>query len=205
METKVKTNISNVMITNTAIESQNEYNNEVQTSNATITVNKADLYLTSTVNKSKICIGDNFTITFKLGNRGPDTAKNVIVKIPVPEGLEFISASVDQGTWTYDKSTRTIIWNVGDVKIGDPHLYLNLKSIEQGPYIIHSLITTTTYDPDLKNSIMPVYINVLPESDKQNVNAANITVGMQKTGTPLNILVLAILAVLAGLTYSRKY
>ncbi len=206
LETKVKTNISNNIITNIALQSQNEYNNESKTSKATITINKADLYITSTSGNSNPKAGENVKITFKLGNKGPDTAKNVAVKIPIPTGFEFINASVDQGTWTYDASTRTLIWDVGDVQVGDPYLYLNLKAVKDGHYVIIPVITTTTYDPNLENSITPLHINVT--SDNGGNNGGNKvhakTIPLQKTGLPVAGLIVAILMVLGGLCGRRR-
>jgi len=206
LETKVKANISNDVITNAVTESQNEYNPGVKSSNATININKADLYLTHTVNKSNIHVGDKFTVTFKLGNNGPDIANNVIVKIPIPEGLDFLNASVDLGIWNYDNLTRTLIWTVGDVKVGDPYLYLTLKSMKSGQYIIYPVVTTTTYDPNLESSaitlnttILPVHINVKPADNNDSDKNDSGTVPMHKTGIPLAILALAIFMVLGGL------
>ncbi len=206
LETKVKASISNDVITNAVTESQNEYNPGFKSSNATITINKADLYLTNTVNKSNIHVGDKFTVTFKLGNNGPDIANNVIVKIPIPEGLEFINASVDLGIWNYDNLTRTLIWTVGDVKVGDPYLYLTLKSMKSGQYTIYPIVTTTTYDPNLESSaitlnttILPVHIDVKPADNNDSDKNDSGKVPMHKTGIPLAILALAIFMVLGGL------
>lgn len=208
LETQVKSNITNNTITNIAIQSQNECNNDSKTANATIMINKADLYIISTPSNSNPKAGDNLTITFKLGNKGPDTAKNVTVKIPIPNGFEFINTNVDQGTWTYDESTRTLTWNVGDVQVGDPYLYLNLKAVKDGLYVIIPVITTTTYDPNLESAITPLYIDIAPDNRGNNsrnkVKAASKTIPLQKTGLPIAGLILAVLIVLGGLGSSRR-
>lgn len=208
LQTKVKEIISSNIITNMATQSQNEYNNEAMASTATVTINKADLYLESISGSLNPKVGEIFTITYKLGNHGPDNAQNVIVKIPLPEGLEFVSASVDQGTCNYDPTTRTLIWDLGEVKVGDPYITFNLRGIMQGLYILNPLITTTTYDPNLRSSITPfsVYIKApnINNGNENTVNAASRTIGMQKTGLPVNTLIVAILAVLTGLICSRK-
>ena len=171
--------------------------------------NQSNLYITQTLNHSPQ-IDKGFIITFKLGNKGPDTAQHVIIKIPIPEELEFINASVDQGTWYYDQKTRTLIWYAGDVEVGDPYLYLTLKPLKQGQYTIKPLILTTTYNVYSIKTNMPLKINItVPQSNGNQVQASSTinttkTIGMQNTGLPIQGLVLAILAILAGLTTSRK-
>ncbi len=206
LTTKVKTNISNNFITNTATESQNEYNQELTTANTTITINKADLYLTSTSNNLNPSTGEPFTITFKLGNRGPDTAKNVLIQIPIPEGLEFVSVYADNGTCYYNSTTSTVIWNLGDVAVGDPYLYLTLRANVPGEYTLYPLATTTTFDPNLENSIIPfsIYIKNSENGNGNTVNAASETVGMQKTGGPIPLMVLAILLILGGILIPKR-
>ena len=169
--------------------------------------NQSNLYITGTLNHSPE-IGKGFIITFKLGNKGPNTAQHVIIKIPIPEGLEFINASVDQGTWYYDQKTRTLIWYAGDVEVGDPYLYLTLKPLKQGQYTIKPQTLTTTYNLYLKDTIIPLNINVkIPENNNGNsgkeseslVKAASKTVSMKDTGIPISSLILAILMVVGGL------
>ncbi len=201
LKEKVKPNISNNIITNTATESQNEYNFEFKSSSETITINKAELYIISSIDKSNIQLGETFTVTFKLGNKGPNTAKHVLVSIPIPDGLEFVTTSLDQGTWNYDPSTKTFTWDLGDVEVGDPYLYMILKAIRIGNYVITPIVSTSTYDPNLNSSIIPINIEVIPVN--KSVKDTGKTIRMQKTGLPLAALLLAILVILAGLS-SRK-
>lgn len=203
LKTKIRSEISGNSITNIVTESQNEYTSRSQTSRKTIRVNQADLYLISSTSNSNPKIGEKFIVTFKLGNRGPDTAKNVVIKIPVPEGLEFIGAIVDMGTWTYDPSSRTVTWNLGDVEVGDPYLYMTLKALKAGSYVLNPLVTTTTYDPNLINSIIPLHITVTAGTNG-NVAEAGETVGMKNTGAPIVPLLIVAMLLICGLFFSRK-
>ncbi len=198
---KVKSSISNNLITNTATESQNEYSFEAKSSSETIIINKADLYIYGSVEKSNIQLGDTFTITFKLGNKGPNTAENVVVTIPIPDGLEYVAVNADQGTWNYDPSKRTLKWDLGDVFIGDPKLDMILKAVNLGNFIIIPMITTTTYDPNLNSSIIPLNIKIVPVNNL--MQAAN-TISMQNTGTPVNYLIIDILMVLCSFVILKR-
>ncbi len=167
----------------------------------------SDLTITRKV-QSIIHLGEKFTVTVKIGNKGPDTAKDVVIKFSIPQGLEFITASVDQGTWSYDEATRTFTWNMGDVAIGDPYLDLTLKANQLGEYILNHLLTTASFNPNLENQMIPLSIVISsPEENNGNgslVNAAGKTIGMQKTGIPVTALILAILMLFGGYTGLKR-
>ena len=162
--------------------------------------------------QSIIRLGEKFVITIKIGNKGPDIAKNVVIKFTIPKGLDFITASVDQGTWSYNKATRAFTWNLGDVAVGDPYLYLTLKANKLGKYQLKHLLTTKTYDPSLlRNQMIPLSIVITTPGDNNgnngngsSVNVEGKTIGMQKTGLPIAGLIIAILALFGGLAISKR-
>ncbi|MGB9978169.1 beta strand repeat-containing protein [Methanobacterium sp.] len=170
-----------------------------------ITVNKtSELYIKTTSNNNNPKIGETFKITYKLGNYGPDTAKNVTITFQLPEGLDLINISVDNGKCTYNETTRTVTWTLDSVPVGDPYLYLTVNAAGDGTYKITPSITTTTYNLNSGDDGI-ITINVRSNSDENTVNAASkTTIGLQDTGLPLNYLILAILLVLSGLVPKRK-
>ena len=166
----------------------------------------SDLTITKKV-QSIVRLGKNFVVTIKIGNKGPDIAKDVVIKFSIPKGLDFITASVDQGTWNYNKATRLFTWNLGDVAVGDPYLNLTLKANKLGQYQLKHLLTTTTYDPSLENQMTPLNIVITDPGDNGNGSSVNVegkTIGMQETGTPIACLILAILALFGGLASSKR-
>jgi uncharacterized repeat protein (TIGR01451 family) len=195
-------------ITNTVTESQDEQTQETQTATASITVNslasKADLYINSWSTKNNPNVGEIYTITFKLGNRGPDTAENVVFTLPLPDGVEFVDVDVDQGTATYDPATRTITWTLGDVVVGDPYAWVRVRSLNVGSFLFRPTLTTDTDDPNIESSIQTVTVNVQAAGGSSETVHAQ-TVPMQTTGTPLIGMVLAILMVLGGLISTKKH
>ena len=166
--------------------------------NVTITP-KAGLYLTVTPSKINPVPGDTVVYTLKVGNNGPDAAKDVVMTYVVPEGLEFAGAKVDVGTYSYDPATRTITWIIGDVPVGDPYMWLSLHVAKSGHYLINPTLSTSSYDPTIDTQ--SVTVNA---AAKTTVKAASNTIPLQKTGLPLAGLVLAILAVFSGLVPKRK-
>jgi uncharacterized repeat protein (TIGR01451 family) len=168
---------------------------------ATLTVDKiptARLYLIITPSKKNPKPGDTVTYTLKVGNKGPNTAENVVMTYIIPEGLEFVRAKADVGTWTYDPATRILTWTIGEVPVGDPYMRLNLKILKAGTYIINPQLSTSTYDPTLNQDTETLTVNAASEP------VHGKTVGMQTTGIPMTALLLAILMVLGGILSTKK-
>jgi len=203
----VTTAMAGTTITNTVIETQDEFTQETQSATASITVNpeteQADLYINSWSSKSNPTVGEIYTITFKLGNRGPDTAENVVFTLPLPDGVEFVDVNVDQGTTSYDPATRTITWTLGDVVVGDPYAWVRVRSLNVGSFIFRPTLTTDTDDPNIESNIQTVTVNVQAAGEPSETVHAQ-TVGMQETGAPIVPLALAILSILGGIVSSRK-
>jgi hypothetical protein len=166
----------------------------------TLKVPQSSIYVVVTSSKKDPSIGETFTLTYKLGNNGPDPAENVTITIPLPEGFELSNIKGD-GNWTYNETTRTITWTFTDLAVGDPYLYITGKLSAAGNYLFSSSITADTYNGDT-NGVTPLTLNV--EDPVSQVNAASNTVAMQKTGTPINYLVLAVLMVLSGLLAPKR-
>jgi uncharacterized repeat protein (TIGR01451 family) len=159
------------------------------------------VYVQTSASKTNLTVGENLTITVKVGNLGPDTATGVVVSYIVPNGFQYIGTTVDAGTYTYDPATRTITWNIGDVPVGDPYMYVTLKALQSGSFDNTArIVNETTYDPhpDNKSSSVTVTVN------NPEVHAASNTVPMQNTGVPLVGLVLALLLVGFGFVRPKK-
>ncbi|MBI5459884.1 hypothetical protein [Methanobacterium sp.] len=166
--------------------------------NATIYVPQSDLYIQITSNKNNPRPGETFTLTYKLGNNGPDDATNVTITIPIPEGF-VISEIKGDGTWT--QNGTTITWTFNNVTVGDPYLYISGWTTGPGIYLFTASIASETF------SINSMGVNSLSLNAVTPVNAASVTsntVGMQNTGIPLAGIVLAILMVLGGFISTRK-
>ena len=165
------------------------------------------MYLNTTTSKKNPTTGETFILTYKLSNKGPDNATNVTVSFQIPVGLEFVTASVDNGTWTYNPTNRTVTWTLSNVAVGDPYLYLTVKALGSGIYTITPAITSETFNQN-NDPLTPFTVNVQAQnnSNGNTVNAASTTktVPMQTTGIPIAGLVLAILAVLGGIFTPRK-
>ncbi len=180
------------------------------TVNGTLTVNpSADLYLMITTSSKNPKVCEQFLLTYKLGNKGPDAAQNVEITFKLPEGLDFVNLNVDTGKCTYNETTRTVTWTLESVPVGDPYLYFTVKATSVGTYKITPSITSTTYNWNSGDN-GSITFNVQSNSNNNSSNASSNTVNaastisMQKTGLPLNYLILAILMVLSGLIIPKN-
>ena len=170
----------------------------------------AYLYMNVTNSKNNPGVGDKFVLTYKLSNGGPDNATNVIISFQIPTGLEFVTANVDSGTYTYNPTNRTITWTLNNVEVGDPYLYLTLQALTSGKYTILPVISSDTFNRNM-DALKPFVINVESQNGSNDskanstvVDAASSTVVMHNTGMPLVGFVLAILAVLGGMFAPRR-
>ena len=194
---------------------------DAQTVNIDVTINpKSSLYLTVTPNKTNPVAGDTVIYTLKVGNNGPDTAKDVVMTYVIPEGLEFAGANKDVGNYIYDPTTRTITWTIGDVPKGDPYMWLSLRVADAGQYLINPILSTSSYDPTLNSNIQSLTINAIakitqvpvvqvpvtqvPVVNSESKITKTTTIRMQETGIPIPLMVLAILMVLGGLLGTRR-
>lgn len=172
----------------------------------------ANLYMDPTTNNSNPSAGQEFLITYKLGNYGPDAAENVTITFTLPEGLEYVDVSADSGICSYDPTTRTVTWTLPTVPKGDPYLYLRVRATSAGTYVLTPTISTPTFNWKTGNQgILNIHINPRKSNDNSanTVNAATQdvttqTVSMENTGANPIGLLLAILAILGGTLVPRK-
>jgi uncharacterized repeat protein (TIGR01451 family) len=201
----------NAITDNESVSTNITVNININTGNGTSTVNpSANLYIKTTTSNQNPTTGEIFTLTYKLGNNGPDEAKNVTITFQLPEGLNFVNIHVDSGKCIYNETTRTVTWTIDSVPVGDPYLYLTVQAAGDETYNIAPNINSDTYNTNTGDN-GNITINVQPNNNNGNSNnentvkaASKTTIGLQDTGLPLNYLILAVLMVLSGLVPNRK-
>ena len=175
-----------------------QMNNPVSTT-ASIHVKKCRLYVKVSPTIIHTSVGKTFTITYKVGNKGPDEANNVVMTFVIPDGLKFVSASSSNSAQpSYEASEKTLTWILGDVKVGDPILKLNVKALRAGTFLISSKLVSST------TSSQQVIVTAVTVKDHNKVNPHGKTVPMQKTGAPIGALILAGLMVLGGMILPKR-
>ena len=144
-------------VTNTATVSGREYDPDPSnnTDNVTETPQYADLAVTKVVSDATPNVGDTITFTVTLSNLGADTATNVTVLDQLPAGLQFVSATANEGS--YDPGTG--IWTVGTVDTLfartlqiDAIVLPPSSGVPQPSTNTASVNTSDQYDPDPSNN-----------------------------------------------------
>ncbi len=177
-------------VTNTATVSGREYDPDPSnnTDSVTETPQYADLAVTKVVSDATPNVGDTITFTITLSNLGADTATNVTVLDQLPAGLQFVSATTNEGT--YDPGTG--IWTVGTVDTLfartlqiDALVLAPGSGVPQPATNTASVNTSDQYDPDPTNNTdsvteTPQYADLAVEKIVSNPNP---NVGGQVTFT----------------------
>jgi uncharacterized repeat protein (TIGR01451 family) len=92
--------------------------------------------------------GTPATYFFRVRNPGTAPAEDVIVKVTLPEGVEFTSGSEGQ---VFNADEREIAWRVGTLGPGDDN-YMELKCIVQRPGANQFNVTAATGTGELTDS-----------------------------------------------------
>ncbi len=181
---------------------------DTQTLFANVTINpKSSIYLTVTPGKINPVAGDTVIYTLKVGNNGPDSATDVMMTYTIPEGLEYAGTIVDTGKYTYNTTTRTITWIIGNVPVGDPYMWLTLHIARPGQYLINPVLNTSTYDPTINNNTQSIIVNAKAQTNTNGNTTANSTtktIGMKNTGLPIAGFAFAVLSIFGGLVSQRR-
>ncbi|ADZ09827.1 conserved repeat domain protein [Methanobacterium lacus] len=167
----------------------------------------AGLYIKTTVNNTHPKVGEKFTINYKLGNSGPDTAYNVVVSFKIPPGLEFVTGNTDSGTWSFDPVTRTLTWTLNNVVVGDPNLKITLKALKSGNYTIIPTITSNTTANVTQNGTVNIEVIKNNNNNTNNTNGTgnntNHNTKLPKTGLPIAPLIVGLLMVIGGIAVKK--
>ncbi|MDH2658540.1 DUF11 domain-containing protein [Methanobacterium formicicum] len=163
----------------------------------------SDIYLLTSINNPNPTLGDIVTATLKLGNNGPNVAYQTILKFTIPEGMQFINTWADNGSIYYDPATRTVIWNLGDVPVGDPYAYVQFMVERIGNFIITPEISTASFNPNLNQKIQALFLTVHAPDKIKTVDASK-TVGMKNTGMPSSAIIMALLIVLGSFLWAKN-
>ncbi len=109
---------------------------------------RADLSLTET-GPGSVTVGRNFAYTIKATNQGPDTARDVKIKDPLPARLRFVS---DSRGCSYASGNRTVTCRLGNLSDGATKtVRIVVQATRAGNIRNRATITSATLDPSSSN------------------------------------------------------
>ncbi|HOK73194.1 MAG TPA: DUF11 domain-containing protein [Methanothermobacter sp.] len=202
LEIIAKVVASNTSIDNVANVSSDIYDPDMSNNRANVTITvpaAADLAIIKVANQTVVNYLDTVKFTLTVTNNGPDAATNVRVSDLLPAGLQFVGALASQGTY----NSGTGVWTLGDLASGAvASLQIIARVIVTNTTITNvAVVTSDVYDPDPSNNEASVTIKVMPGPPKPPKPGE---IPMQPTGTPLYLMLLAVLSIIGGFAVSKK-
>ncbi len=135
----------------------------------------ADLSVTKTANADTTTVGNNLTYTVTVTNKGTSNAKEVTLADTLPEGVEFISASVNPT----QKSGNKLTFDLGNLNNGEAKtINITVTPPITGNITGSAQVTSKTFDSDATNDIAVLTTSVKPISTDLSITA---------TGTPTTV------------------
>ncbi|HCV32360.1 MAG TPA: hypothetical protein DGO89_20725 [Microcoleaceae bacterium UBA9251] len=135
----------------------------------------ADLSVTKTANADTTTVGNNLTYTVTVTNKGTSNAKEVTLADTLPEGVEFVSASVNPT----QKSGNKLSFDLGNLNNGEAKtINVTVTPPITGNITGSAQVTSKTFDPDATNDIAVLTTSVKPISTDLSISA---------TGTPTTV------------------
>ena len=135
----------------------------------------ADLSVTKTANADTTTVGNNLTYTVTVTNKGTSNAKEVTLADTLPEGVQFISASVNPT----QRSGNKLTFDLGNLNNGEAKtINITVTPPITGNITGSAQVTSKTFDPDATNDIAVLTTSVKPISTDLSISA---------TGTPTTV------------------
>ncbi|MEG4626021.1 CARDB domain-containing protein [Microcoleus sp. w1-18aA5] len=135
----------------------------------------ADLSVTKTANADTTTVGNNLTYTVTVTNKGTSNAKEVSLADTLPEGVEFISASINPT----QRSGNKLTFDLGNLNNGEAKtINVTVTPPITGNITGSAQVTSKTFDPDATNDIAVLTTSVKPISTDLSITA---------TGTPTTV------------------
>jgi len=137
----------------------------------------SDLAIGMTASPEPVLVGNNLTYAISVTNRGPTTAKNVVVSHLLPSSVIFVSANTSQGG--YSQSGGAVSISFGTVPAGSRcSATVVVQPTVQGTLTSSATVTSSQFDPDLSNNTITIVSHASPPS-------AELTVGLGASPEPV--------------------
>ena len=189
------------IITNVANGSSDLYdwNLTNNAANATVTTPQtSELVLSKTVDKTKVTVGETVRYLITVINNGPDAALNTVVTDNLPSGMQYLSSIASTGS--YDPNTG--LWTIGTMANGATEtLEIFVKVLATGTYTNFATVSSSSSNPGTNSS--DVVIEVIGDASGGG-DETDGSVSMQDTGIPINLLVIALLTIVAGMVLPKR-
>jgi uncharacterized repeat protein (TIGR01451 family) len=120
--------------------------------------------LDQTVVPATVSNGGNVTFTLTVTNHATTIARGVVLTNQLPVGLEFVSASVSQGSWT--QSNGTVLFSLGEVPNRSPaQVTIVARASASGSVTNQARVASAALDSSWENNSSLFVVNISANAD----------------------------------------
>lgn len=162
-------------------------------------IGDADLSLNASTTQNRFKVGNQVTATIRVNNAGPDDASDVRLTSILPDSLQFVSATPDNGS-TCSEFDGEVSCSLGDISTAAPdvNVELEVKVVKAGSITVAGAVTADQNDPDDDNNTGSVTITAEVPSEDKNENfferVFGCTMGPGGTGFDPSLLLLVLVS-----------
>ena len=149
----------------------------------------AYLVLDNDADNENIHVGDYVTWTVSVQNLGPDIAQNTKVYDELPEGLQYCYNKLTKGIF----NPQTGIWDIGDLKVEDGVVVLNITciAVTAGEKINKVWLTSDTLNLN-DETFEEEEIDVLEFDYDTDKNVKKEIIDRNSTGNPIFLILMTL-------------
>ena len=149
----------------------------------------AYLVLDNDADNENIHVGDYVTWTVSVQNLGPDIAQNTKVYDDLPEGLQYCYHKLTKGVF----NPQTGIWDIGDLKVEDGEVVLNITciAVTAGEKINKAWLTSDTLNLN-NETFEEEEIDVLEFDYDTDKNVKKEIIDRNSTGNPIFLILMTL-------------
>lgn len=149
----------------------------------------AYLVLDNDADNENIHIGDYVTWTVSVQNLGSDIAQNTRVYDDLPEGLKYCYHKLTKGVF----NPQTGIWDIGDLKVEDGEVVLNITciAVTAGEKINKAWLTSDTLNLN-NETFEEEEIDVLEFDYDNDKNVKKEIIDRNSTGNPIFLILMTL-------------
>ena len=149
----------------------------------------AYLVLDNDADNENIHIGDYVTWTVSVQNLGSDIAQNTRVYDDLPEGLKYCYHKLTKGVF----NPQTGIWDIGDLKVEDGEVVLNITciAVTAGEKINKAWLTSDTLNLN-NETFEEEEIDVLEFDYDNDKNVKKEIIDCNSTGNPIFLILMTL-------------
>jgi uncharacterized repeat protein (TIGR01451 family)/CSLREA domain-containing protein len=156
---------------------------------------QSDIELSVRLDRDSARIDSDVTFDFTVSNNGPDDASNVRLRVAVPSGVNFFSASYSP-VYRCGLAIGELICQMSQLAVGEAAAFrLIVRGARTGDYVFPASVAADQDDPDASNNTVDPTVTILAKSSGGGGGGCAYNPGAPVDPTLPGLLLMAVLAV----------